>query len=138
MNFRGRWHWPTFPKPARHSSKWTKLCAFSTCDSLFLVKPIPCPMSINRASKDLAKLSSLGHFLKGSSAALGVSKVQASCEKIQHYGQLRDEEEGKDLSRDAALDKIHQLLGQVKAEYSVAETWLKKWYADHEEEKLGP
>jgi osomolarity two-component system phosphorelay intermediate protein YPD1 len=95
-------------------------------------------MSINRASKDLAKLSSLGHFLKGSSAALGVSKVQASCEKIQHYGQLRDEEEGKDLSRDAALDKIHQLLGQVKAEYSVAETWLKKWYADHEEEKLGP
>ncbi|OBZ71399.1 Multistep phosphorelay regulator 1 [Grifola frondosa] len=48
-------------------------------------------------NEDLTKLSSLGHFLKGSSAALGVAKVQASCEQIQHYGALRDEDTGTDL-----------------------------------------
>ncbi|KAH9923587.1 histidine-phosphotransfer domain HPT domain-containing protein [Amylocystis lapponica] len=83
------------------------------------------------AKKDLGKLSSLGHFLKGSSAALGVAKVQASCEQIQHYGQLRDEEAGTDLTDTAALQKIAPLLTRVKAEYAVAETWLKNWYEEH-------
>lgn len=79
-------------------------------------------------AKDLAKLSSLGHFLKGSSAALGVSKVQASCERMQHYGQRRDEEIGIDLTNEEALSKIGPLLTQVKAEYHDAEEWLKAWY----------
>lgn len=82
--------------------------------------------------KDLRKLSSLGHFLKGSSAALGVSKVQASCEKIQHYGELRDEEEDKDLTNEEALAKIDSLLGTVKEEYAVAEKALKAWYLEHD------
>jgi len=82
------------------------------------------------AKKDLQKLSTLGHFLKGSSAALGVWKVQASCEKIQHYGQLRDEEEGVDLTDEAALGKIQPLLGQVKVEYRAAEKWLRRWYEE--------
>lgn len=85
-------------------------------------------------AKDLAELSSLGHFLKGSSAALGVSKVQDSCEKIQHYGQRRDEDAGKDLSVEDALGKIERLLGQVKKEYLASEKWLKKWYNDHPDE----
>jgi HPt (histidine-containing phosphotransfer) domain-containing protein len=84
------------------------------------------------AAKDLAKLSSLGHFLKGSSAALGVSKVQASCERIQHYGQLRDEDVGQDLTDKVALGKIERLLGEVKVEYAAAEKWLRKWYAGDE------
>lgn len=88
--------------------------------------------------KDLAKLSSLGHFLKGSSAALGVSKVQASCEKIQHYGQLRDEEENKDLTSEAALRKIKPLLETVKDEYAVAEKWMKNWYLENDREGAGP
>ncbi|KAI0325046.1 histidine-phosphotransfer domain HPT domain-containing protein [Cubamyces sp. BRFM 1775] len=78
--------------------------------------------------KDLAKLSSLGHFLKGSSAALGVSAVQATCEHIQHYGALRDEENGTDLTAEDALAKIGPLLKRVKREYEVAERWLKNWY----------
>ncbi|KAF8895278.1 Hpt, histidine phosphotransferase protein [Infundibulicybe gibba] len=82
-------------------------------------------------AKDLTELHSLGHFLKGSSAALGVSKVQASCENIQHYGNLRDEEAFKDLTPAEALSLISARLTQVKVEYSVAEKWLKKWYADH-------
>ncbi|GBE85272.1 hypothetical protein SCP_0704590 [Sparassis crispa] len=83
------------------------------------------------SAKDLPKLSSLGHFLKGSSAALGVSKVQASCEQIQHYGQLRDEEHAIDLQPPAALALIGPLLSRVKSEYATAEAWLKKWYEDH-------
>jgi HPt (histidine-containing phosphotransfer) domain-containing protein len=83
-------------------------------------------------AKNLKKLSELGHFLKGSSAALGVSKVQASCEKIQHYGALRDEEEDKDLSEGAALDKIERLLGTVKEEYSAASEWMKRWYLEND------
>ncbi|KAI8994109.1 histidine phosphotransferase [Trametes punicea] len=78
--------------------------------------------------KDLTKLSSLGHFLKGSSAALGVSAVQATCEHIQHYGALRDEENGTDLTEEDALAKIGPLLKRVKREYEVAEKWLTDWY----------
>jgi len=81
-----------------------------------------------QAIKDLPKLSSLGHFLKGSSAALGLRKVQASCEKIQHYGKMRDEEAGKDLTKEEAHTEIGLLLIQVKKEYAVAEKWLKDWY----------
>jgi HPt (histidine-containing phosphotransfer) domain-containing protein len=84
-----------------------------------------------RAKKDLAKLSSLGHFLKGSSAALGVARVQASCEKIQHYGVLRDEELGIDLTPQAATEKIKQLLVEVQADYKVAEEWLRDWFGSH-------
>ncbi|KAF8635902.1 hypothetical protein AX15_000081 [Amanita polypyramis BW_CC] len=79
------------------------------------------------SDKDLKKLSSLGHFLKGSSAALGVSKVKLSCERIQHYGQCRDEELDKDLLEKEALDKIGSLLETVKEDYASAERWLKEW-----------
>ncbi|KAI0770451.1 histidine phosphotransferase, partial [Fomes fomentarius] len=83
------------------------------------------------AAKDLPKLSSLGHFLKGSSAALGVSAVQATCEHIQHYGALRDEANGKDLTSADALAKIAPLLKRVKREYAIAERWLQQWYKEH-------
>ncbi|KAF9454816.1 histidine kinase, phosphotransfer Hpt [Macrolepiota fuliginosa MF-IS2] len=82
-------------------------------------------------NKDLAELSSLGHFLKGSSAALGVRKVQNSCEKIQHYGKLRDEEAGTNLKPEEALKSIGSLLVQVKKEYLAAERLLKKLYTPH-------
>ncbi|KAJ7714212.1 histidine-phosphotransfer domain, HPT domain-containing protein [Mycena metata] len=85
------------------------------------------------ADKKLPELSALGHFLKGSSAALGISKVQAACEKMQHYGELRDEAADKDLKADEALSKISALLVEVKAEYADAERWLKKWYEDKNE-----
>lgn len=39
--------------------------------------------SVVRASNDLLTLSRKGHFLKGSSAALGLNKVKASCEKMR-------------------------------------------------------
>lgn len=86
--------------------------------------------SFCRAKKDLGQLSALGHFLKGSSAALGVSKVQDSCTNIQHYGVLRDEEAGIDLTEKQALEMITKLLAQVQVEYRAAEDWLKNWYKE--------
>ncbi|KAM5533125.1 hypothetical protein V8D89_013173 [Ganoderma adspersum] len=81
--------------------------------------------------KDLPKLSSLGHFLKGSSAALGVCAVQATCEQIQHYGALRDEETGSNLTQENALSMIAPLLERVKREYAIAEKWLQNWYDEN-------
>ena len=82
------------------------------------------------AGKHLDKLSSLGHFLKGSSAALGVTKVQATCEKIQHYGKLWDDELSRDLTPDDAMRMIKPLLPRVRREYAHAEAWLKGWYKE--------
>lgn len=80
--------------------------------------------------KDLAELSSLGHFLKGSSATLGLTKVKDSCEKIQHYGQKRDEAGTADLSdEDECLEKIEATLVAVKEEYAEVEKVLRKFYA---------
>ncbi|CAK9779569.1 unnamed protein product [Cutaneotrichosporon oleaginosum] len=81
----------------------------------------------------LWKLSSLGHFLKGSSAALGIIKVQNSCEKMQHYGNLRDEEVGAALSEDEALRRIKQLLVDCKRDYAVASAYLRQLYASYDE-----
>jgi len=77
--------------------------------------------------KDLPTLSQLGHFLKGSSAALGVKKVQLSCERMQHYGQRRDEEKNVDLTEIDALDKIKKLLVITKGDYKEAKTWLMNY-----------
>ncbi|KAF8208687.1 signal transduction histidine kinase [Mycena galopus ATCC 62051] len=96
-------------------------------------------MDIALDAKNLPELGARGHFLKGSSAALGIHKVQAACEKMQHYGDLRDEEADKDLTSTEALDRIQALLAEIKVEYAAAEKWLKKWYKDQkdpfEEEK---
>jgi len=80
--------------------------------------------------KDLATLSSLGHFLKGSSATLGLTKVKDSCEKIQHYGQQKDEAGTKDEPDKAkCLSLVKDTLVAVKEEYAEVEKVLKKFYA---------
>ncbi|KAH8811756.1 signal transduction histidine kinase [Xylogone sp. PMI_703] len=79
--------------------------------------------------KDLSQLSSLGHFLKGSSATLGLTKVKDSCEKIQHYGQKKDETGTEDEPDEAkCLKKIEETLVTVKEEYDEVEKVLKKFF----------
>ncbi|KAI8997288.1 putative histidine phosphotransferase HPT1p [Pilobolus umbonatus] len=78
--------------------------------------------------KDLEELSRLGHFLKGSSAAIGLKKVKATCEKIQNIGNCQDEDETGELSKEDALKRITPLLPQVKTEYFEAEEYLKNFY----------
>lgn len=40
----------------------------------------------NLKQKNLDKLSALGHYLKGSAAALGLVTISSQCERIQNYG----------------------------------------------------
>jgi len=88
-------------------------------------------LSFFREACDLDKLSSLGHFLKGSSATLGLTKVKDSCEKIQHYG-ARQDEAGNMMRLDdrEILRLIKETLRVVKVEYKEAEKILKKFYHD--------
>ena len=93
-----------------------------------------CPLTCSsdfRAKKDLRELSSLGHFLKGSSAALGVSKVQLSCEHIQHYGQLSDGT--ATLTEAESIVKITKSLAGAREEYEEAKRWLESFYANGED-----
>jgi len=79
---------------------------------------------------DLSTLSSLGHFLKGSSATLGLTKVKDSCEKIQHYGQKKDEDGTADEPDETkCLAKIKDALVIVKEEYAEVEKVLRRFYA---------
>ncbi|KAG9097841.1 hypothetical protein FRC06_007123 [Ceratobasidium sp. 370] len=80
------------------------------------------------AKKDLAVLSAKGHFLKGSSAALGVKKVQESCEHLQHYGAKRDEIVGIDLTETQALRRITLIMPRLERDYALAEKWLRNYY----------
>jgi len=79
--------------------------------------------------KDLAQLSALGHFLKGSSATLGLTKVKDSCEKIQHYGANKDESGQIDEPNDdISLKRLKETIKQAKKEFHDAEKVLRKFY----------
>ncbi|KAL8825998.1 MAG: hypothetical protein Q9191_004068 [Dirinaria sp. TL-2023a] len=81
--------------------------------------------------RDLAQLSSQGHFLKGSSATLGLTKIKDSCEKIQHYGARKDESGSpSNLSEEECLRRIRAILKDVKEEYKDAERVLRRFYHD--------
>lgn len=82
-----------------------------------------------RENRDLASLSSLGHFLKGSSATLGLTKVKDSCEKIQHYGANKDEMGTNDVpDNNLCLERIGKTMVPLKRDYSEAESILKRFY----------
>lgn len=88
-------------------------------------------MDSSLESKDLKQLSELGHFLKGSSATLGLTKVKDSCEKIQHFGQRRDETGTKDEPDDEkTLALLEKTVEQAKTEFAEAEKRLRKFYHD--------
>lgn len=88
-------------------------------------------MELSLAKGDLDTLSSLGHFLKGSSATLGLTKVKDSCEKIQHYGAHKDESgTGDELDDAICLKRVKEILAEVKVEYAEVEKKLKAFYHD--------
>ncbi|BGP43486.1 Phosphorelay intermediate protein [Rhodotorula kratochvilovae] len=82
-------------------------------------------------SKDLDALSRKGHFLKGSSAALGLQRVQHSCEAMQHFGHRRDSHgDGPEVSEQEALARCRKLLVRLKEEQADAKGWLESFYKD--------
>ncbi|KAH6618924.1 signal transduction histidine kinase [Boeremia exigua] len=89
-------------------------------------------MDTSLEKKELKTLSELGHFLKGSSATLGLTKVKDSCEKIQNYGQLKDVTGIKDIKEDEALKSLDKIIKQAKDEFHEVEKVLKKFYDDEE------
>ncbi|KAG0312705.1 hypothetical protein BGZ97_010941 [Linnemannia gamsii] len=81
---------------------------------------------------DFPDLSRLGHFLKGSSAALGLTKVKESCEKLQHYGNRKDAAGVNNITNEEAETLISALLVQMRREYNEAESYLKVFYDGQE------
>ncbi|KAF5097045.1 hypothetical protein D0Z03_001499 [Geotrichum reessii] len=77
----------------------------------------------------LEDLSSLGHFLKGSSAALGLTKVQNSCEKIQHFGAMKDETGTVNVpDENLCLERIGEAFSAVKEEYKETQQFLRTYF----------
>ncbi|OGM43063.1 phosphotransmitter protein Ypd1 [Aspergillus bombycis] len=80
--------------------------------------------------RQLSELSSLGHFLKGSSATLGLTKVKDACEKIQNYGAGKDETGTNNESEKECLEKIKKTLSDCKVDYKEVESFLRRFYGD--------
>lgn len=78
--------------------------------------------------EDLEELSSLGHFLKGSSATLGLVRVRDGCEKIQRFGKKENEDGSPEKNEELCLSRIKQALKVVREDYREAETALKRFY----------
>jgi len=86
-------------------------------------------MDQNLEKRDLAQLSSLGHFLKGSSATLGMTKVKDSCEKIQHFGANKSADGSKDVpDDDECLENLKKIIKQAKGEFAEVEKRLRQYY----------
>ena len=106
------------------SRRWTLLCEINALVFSQVSANISCS-----DDKDLPALSALGHFLKGSSATLGLTKMKDSCEKIQHFGARKDETGQRDVSDDAvSLRRTRETIDQAKQEFNDAEKVLKKFY----------
>ena len=82
----------------------------------------------NREKRDLDNLSSLGHFLKGSSATLGLVKVRDGCEKIQRYGKHENVDGPPEPDEQICLAGIQAAFDAVKKDYAEVEKALRKYY----------
>jgi osomolarity two-component system, phosphorelay intermediate protein YPD1 len=76
----------------------------------------------------LAELSSLGHFLKGSSATLGVTTVKDGCEKIQLYGKMIGDNGALEEDRNKCLANIKAKLAEIRKEYQDVEAALRRFF----------
>ncbi|KAI8834396.1 signal transduction histidine kinase [Chytriomyces cf. hyalinus JEL632] len=80
-------------------------------------------------SNDIESLGRLGHFQKGSSSALGLRKVQSTCELIQNLGRRVDQDGNALLLSDAEiLAHLDRLVAELFAVNREAENWLKEFF----------
>ncbi|KAI1825687.1 signal transduction histidine kinase [Xylaria intraflava] len=77
--------------------------------------------------RDLDGLYRLGHFLKGSSATIGLTKVKDSCEKIQRYGKKENTDGTPQPNEERCLSNIRSTLEVVKSEYADGRTILENF-----------
>ncbi|KAI0406279.1 hpt domain-containing protein [Xylaria palmicola] len=85
-------------------------------------------MDVALEARDLDELYRLGHFLKGSSATVGMTKVKDSCEKIQRYGKKENIDGTPEPDEELCLSRIRATLSTVKTEYADAEKTLKVFF----------
>ncbi|CAN8103771.1 unnamed protein product [Discula destructiva] len=78
--------------------------------------------------KDLSELSSLGHFLKGSSATLGFNKVRDSCQIIQQYGHKQTVDGTDEPDEEVCLKKIKDAVEAVKVDFADLEKELRVFF----------
>lgn len=77
---------------------------------------------------ELSKLASLGHYLKGSAALLGLTKIQYQCERIQNYGNKIDEAGHRENQEWLAL--IRDLLTISEAEFDASIKLLSEFFGE--------
>jgi HPt (histidine-containing phosphotransfer) domain-containing protein len=108
----------------------------STVCSLFVIS-LRLP---SREEKELEKFSKSAHFLKGSSAQLGITSLPHTCTTLQHYGELwddkKDSDRTKNMSEDESLKLIPPILNKAKQEYKAARRWMELYLANDPKEKL--
>jgi osomolarity two-component system phosphorelay intermediate protein YPD1 len=85
-------------------------------------------MDKSLSAKDLNELSSLGHFLKGSSATLGFNKIRDSCQIIQQYGHRMTVDGSAEPDETVCLKKITDALKTVKVDTENLEKQMKKFF----------
>ncbi|KAK4102662.1 histidine-phosphotransfer domain, HPT domain-containing protein [Parathielavia hyrcaniae] len=78
--------------------------------------------------KNLDELSTLGHFLKGSSATLGFNKIRDSCQIIQQYGHRMNVDSTAEPDEEVCLKKITDALTAVKADTTELEKVMRKFF----------
>lgn len=91
----------------------------------------------NLEQKNLDKLSGLGHYLKGSAAALGLNKISSQCERIQNYGhknnfdnfELADEDIEVD-SDDYWVELIKDALKHARSGFDSSRKALNDYFDD--------
>lgn len=88
--------------------------------------------STNRDASKLDELSSLGHFLKGSSATLGFNKIRDSCQVIQQYGHKLTVDGAPEPDDKVCLKKIGDALKTVKVDTEELEKKMKKFFSSPE------
>jgi osomolarity two-component system phosphorelay intermediate protein YPD1 len=82
----------------------------------------------------LYELSSLGHFLKGSSATLGFNKIKDSCNVIQQYGHRLNVDGTTEPDEEVCLKKITDALSKVKVDTEELEKKMRKFFNAEAEE----
>ncbi|KAM0493108.1 hypothetical protein ACHAP8_009464 [Fusarium lateritium] len=82
--------------------------------------------------EDLEKLSSLGHFLKGSSATLGLVKIRDGCEAIQRYGKNENLDGSPQLDNEKCVKLIGEYFTAVEEDYKTVEQLLREYYDSKE------
>lgn len=73
-------------------------------------------------------LSKEGHYLKGSSATLGMHHVSSTCEKIQRYGKKENLDGSPEPDEELCLKRIEEVLPIVKEQCEAVKERLEKFY----------